>query len=692
MATLDEVAEWVEGIYQLETSDPVLGGPDGIDNLQAKQLARRTLWLKAAIEVLGLNKQPLDDTLTALAGLNTAANQMIYTTGADKFALTPLTAFMRTLLDDVDEATARATLGAAPLESPALTGTPTAPTPATGNSSTRLATTAFVQAAITALVNSSPAALDTLAELATALGNDANFATTMTNALAAKAPLASPALTGTPTAPTAAVAINNTQLATTAFVKAALANAAYLASATRGMAQGNSTQDPNLATAPVILTNHANCPKTTVYWHITTTFYAVISETANRAQIAVAYNGSTPEVWARSCFGGVWLAWVPLYNLASPTFTGVPTAPTAAAGTNSTQLATTAFVTAVQTLLDNAIALRAPLASPALTGTPTAPTAAQTVSSTQIATTAFVKAAIAALVDSSPGALDTLNELAAALGDDPNFATTMTNALAQKLSLSGGSITGQVIAATRQAGIYGTYDASRINHVWSIGSAYKIAADGSDFGNLYGLAYKYVNNTTGGTMAGGHQLVLCSDGTPCAAIGFAGNFWTSGAYYGSGAGLVNIPQAGVAGLVAALAAKAALASPAFTGTPTVPTAATATNNTQIANTAWVKARIAELPESPKNTWGIVGTSAWWKCGDTGLIRQFGRVKEAAGATDYRSFPIAFPNACLSLNATRTTDWNRYNDGTCSLVISNSQFAVLSGAYSGDDIFWEAIGY
>ncbi|SJD48890.1 prophage protein [Shigella sonnei] len=75
---------------------------------------------------------------------------------------------------------------------------------------------------------------------------------------------------------------------------------------------------------------------------------------------------------------------------------------------------------------------KAPLNSPALTGTPTTPTARQGTNNTQIASTAFVMAAIAALVDSSPDALNTLNELAAALGNDPNFATTMTNALAGK--------------------------------------------------------------------------------------------------------------------------------------------------------------------------------------------------------------------------------------------------------------------
>lgn len=74
-------------------------------------------------------------------------------------------------------------------------------------------------------------------------------------------------------------------------------------------------------------------------------------------------------------------------DLASPTFTGTPAAPTATAGTNTTQVATTAFVTA-------AVAPKAPLASPALTGTPTAPTAAAGTNTTQIATTEFVGAAV----------------------------------------------------------------------------------------------------------------------------------------------------------------------------------------------------------------------------------------------------------------------------------------------------------
>ncbi|NNR18450.1 phage tail protein [Escherichia coli] len=99
--------------------------------------------------------------------------------------------------------------------------------------------------------------------------------------------------------------------------------------------------------------------------------------------------------------------------------------------TNSTSESLAATPKAVKAVMGETNK-KAPLNSPALTGTPTTPTARQGTNNTQIASTAYVMAAIAALVDSSPDALNTLNELAAALGNDPNFATTMTNALAGK--------------------------------------------------------------------------------------------------------------------------------------------------------------------------------------------------------------------------------------------------------------------
>lgn len=140
---------------------------------------------------------------------------------------------LRAALEAIDTDVAALLLTKAALASPTFTGTPAAPTAANGTNTTQIATTAFVAAAIATLIDSAPNALNTLNELAAALGNDANFAATMTNALALKAALASPTFTGTPAAPTAAVDTNTTQLATTAFVigqsylKAAAAASTY---------------------------------------------------------------------------------------------------------------------------------------------------------------------------------------------------------------------------------------------------------------------------------------------------------------------------------------------------------------------------------------------------------------------------------------------------------------------------------
>jgi hypothetical protein len=180
--------------------------------------------------------------------------------------------------------------------------------------------------------------------------------------LAAKAPLASPALTGTPTAPTAAPATNTTQIATTAFVQEALS----------GAGAGDMSKS--------------------------------VYDTTNNGKVDVA---ETAEA-------------VP--------WTGVTGKPSSFAPSAHNH------PTSEVTGLDAALAGKAPLASPALTGTPTAPTATGGTNSTQIATTAFVAAAITAVINGAPGALDTLNELAAALGNDASFATTITNGLAEKLA------------------------------------------------------------------------------------------------------------------------------------------------------------------------------------------------------------------------------------------------------------------
>ena len=149
--------------------------------------------LQAALGQIGAaleNRQPLDDTLTALAGLSLTNDKVIGTNAAGNPAQFPVSSFGKTLLATGSGEALRSSLQVAPLVSPALSGTPTAPTASTAADSNQIANITAVRAAVAGLVASSPAALDTLQELAAALGNDANFAATITTALAEKQPLA----------------------------------------------------------------------------------------------------------------------------------------------------------------------------------------------------------------------------------------------------------------------------------------------------------------------------------------------------------------------------------------------------------------------------------------------------------------------------------------------------------------------
>lgn len=119
--------------------------------------------------------------------------------------------------------------------------------------------------------------------------------------------------------------------------------------------------------------------------------------------------------------------------------------------TNSASETQAATPKAVKTVMD-ATNLKAPLNSPTLTGIPQAPTAPPGTNNQQLANTAFVRAAITALINASPGLLDTLGELAAALGNDANFATTMANALAGKQPLDAtlNNLSGKTVAGLLQ--------------------------------------------------------------------------------------------------------------------------------------------------------------------------------------------------------------------------------------------------
>ncbi|HCA7137381.1 TPA: phage tail protein [Citrobacter sedlakii] len=142
----------------------------------------------------------------------------------------------------------------------------------------------------------------------------------------------------------------------------------------------------------------------------------------------------------------------------------------------------------------------APKASPTFTGTPKAPTAPAGNNSTQLANTAFVQAAIAALVDSSPGALDTLNEQAKALGNDPNFATTMTNALAGKMDkAANGADISDVSAFLKNLGLGEVANAPYIKNrgrnangawiIWSDGAIELFGSSGASNAGIFNVYY-----------------------------------------------------------------------------------------------------------------------------------------------------------------------------------------------------------
>lgn len=134
MGKITEQQQWEEDIYLIEKQDKVLGGELGVINIQAKQLANRTKYLKDQVDIINQDRT-----------------------------------------------------GYAPKASPAFTGVPTAPTANPNTNNTQIATTEFVKTAIAALVGSAPAALDTLDELARALAGDANLKATLLAEIGKKA-------------------------------------------------------------------------------------------------------------------------------------------------------------------------------------------------------------------------------------------------------------------------------------------------------------------------------------------------------------------------------------------------------------------------------------------------------------------------------------------------------------------------
>lgn len=465
----------------------------------------------------------------------------------------------------------------APLHSPALSGVPTAPTANSGNSSSQIANTQFVRNEISNLVNSAPNTLDTLNELASALGNDPNFATTVASGLGSKASLSGANFLGNITAPSGDFIVlrqNGTLVSTSGHkhstndildfnssvsgllpVKDVLggnnitiaSNSGQFTISVTGqlgltaeqvddrvsglLSAGNYvnlnySDDNNLLTisvtglqpsgnyslfghghtindisnlqnsldqkaslsganftnlqvtgVPVSLSGHKHLYNDVIDFasgvadNVTTLLvagnninlsydaqidtltinatglqpvgnYSVVGHTHTSSNITDFNSSVSGLLPVRNLLGSGNINVLNSGGFFTVSVTGLqPSGNYSLVGHTHTASNITNFDSSVSGLING---IYAPLNSPLFVGIPTVPTATSGTNNSQIANTQFVRTEISNLINAAPSTLDTLNELATALGNDPNFATTISNSLGQKANLNGAIFTGVI--------------------------------------------------------------------------------------------------------------------------------------------------------------------------------------------------------------------------------------------------------
>ena len=356
-------------------------------------------------------------------------------------------------------------VGGAPIASPIFTGNPAAPTRLPGDSSGGLATTAFVQQAITN--NSAVQSFNGRTGAVVLNAGD------ITNA--GGAPIVSPAFTGVPTAPTAAQGDASSQVATDAFVSNAIAGGTVTTwNGRRGAVSLTLSDVQSVGGAPIASPSFTGTPVVptaapgTANGQAASTAFVENAITAGTAGVA-SWNTRTGAV-ALTLADVTGVGGAPLL---SPALTGTPTAPTPTAGDSTTKIATTAYVetaigslpagvstfngrtgTVTLALADVTSVGGAPLASPTFTGSPLSTTPTPGDNSTRIASTAFVAAAIGALpAQPAPSTVNPLVNGSAAPGTSAAYSRGdhVHPSDTSKLSLTGGTLTGTLIAPTLQA-------------------------------------------------------------------------------------------------------------------------------------------------------------------------------------------------------------------------------------------------
>ncbi|MBD9511649.1 hypothetical protein IB265_33375 [Ensifer sp. ENS10] len=340
-------------------------------------------------------------------------------------------------------------------------------------------------------------------------------------------------------------------------------------------------------------------------------------------------------------------------------------------------------ITGLQEALDTALTTKAPLASPVFTGTPTAPTAPAGDRTTKIANTEYVRTALDEMIGAAPGTLDTLQEIATALGDDPNFASTMTQQLAGKAELSHthaiADITGLQTALNNLAlptrlGANATditdWNTATSNGHYSSASALNEPEAGYWIGfvtNRAGNTQLVQNlfNIQGSSADTKHYRRHKLSGSWKPWFRVLGSQEELDARFAALAHAHAISD--ITGLqsaldakadTSALALKAALASPAFTGTPTAPTATAGNSSTQLATTAFVGTAVAD------SVAGKMDASI-----DSSIVRYRGDLGGSEDLNNYVTNGIWKQNA--NANASTGTNYPTAKAGTLEVIVGGA---------------------
>lgn len=270
------------------------------------------------------------------------------------------------------------------------------------------------------------------------VNNDAATKGYVDTADALKAPLESPTFTGTVTLPSGTV--TSGMIADGAIVDADINASAAIADTKLATISTGGKVSNSATTATSANTNSAIVARDSSGNFSAGTITAALSGNASTATTL-----ATARTIAGQSFNGS-----ANISIAPTDLTGVTSSAAELNILDGATLSTTElnYVDGVTSAIQTQLDAKAPLASPALTGVPTAPTATAATDTTQIATTAFVRGEISALVNGAGSTLDTLNELSAALGSDPNFATTVSTSLGLKAPIASPTFTGTVTIPT----------------------------------------------------------------------------------------------------------------------------------------------------------------------------------------------------------------------------------------------------